>query len=403
VLGHALDITERVVAEQALRESEERFRLIADHAQDLIALMNLEGRCRYLSPSCEAILGYPLAALLGTDLRELIHADDLARVPDWRDTVLYEFRVRHADGRWIWLEGSSARVTWQGEPHLVAIARDISERRWAEDERALRLAQEQVVAREQEARARSEAALSLRDEVLTLATHDLRSPLMAVLGRAQLMRLRAQQEGTLDAAWLDEQLEALNAAGTRMLATIDEMADVARLQLGERLDLQLGEVDLGALASVVAEDYAGTHGARITVMAPAEVVVVRGDQARLLRVLQNLVENALRYSAPDSPVEVCVAQQRQEALVTVRDQGVGIPAADLPHVFTPFFRASTAQGTRGSGLGLAGVKLIVEQHGGRVEIASAVDKGTTVTVRLPRDLTAGRPRQATKHGHAEHG
>src|SRR5947209_7734231 len=134
VLGHALDITERIAAEHALKESEERFRLIADNAQDMICLMDLEWRCIYASPSCTTILGYPLQTLLGMRVLDLVHLDDLAHVPDWRNTnsALFEFRVRRMDGSWIRLEGSSATVIWKRAPHIVGIARDITERKWAD-------------------------------------------------------------------------------------------------------------------------------------------------------------------------------------------------------------------------------------------------------------------------------
>src|SRR2546423_6256808 len=100
VLGHALDITERIAAEHALKESEERFRLIAENARDMICLMDLEWRCVYASPACTAILGYPLQTLQGMRVLDLVHPDDFAHVPDWRNTspALLEFKARRMDG-----------------------------------------------------------------------------------------------------------------------------------------------------------------------------------------------------------------------------------------------------------------------------------------------------------------
>lgn len=384
VLGHALDITERVAAEQALRESEERFRLIAEHARDLICLLDPEGRCIYLSPACEIILGYSLATLPGMNLLDLVHPEDRAGMPDWHNMALHEFRMRCADGRWIWLAGSTAPFSWKGVPHVVGIARDITERRQAEDERARRLAQEQMLARELEARAQVEEALRLRDEILALATHDLRAPLTNVLGRTELVQRQARQGKVLDGSWLDAQMQSLRASAMRMLALIDEIGDVARLQTGQQLDLHVETLELRALVCAVAEEYAGVHGAeRVTVAAPPDAILVHGDQSRLSRALQNLVDNAVRYSARGSPVEVRVERAEQAALITVRDRGAGIPQDELPRLFTRFFRGSAAAGTPGSGLGLAGAKLIVEQHGGELSITSAVGEGTTVTVRLP--------------------
>jgi two-component system, cell cycle sensor histidine kinase and response regulator CckA len=134
VYGVTFDVTEREEATQALRESEERFRLIAEHAQDLIALLDSEGRFSYLSPSWESALGYPAGALLGTVALELIHPDDWPEGAKLGEGKLRELRHRKADGSWLWVEGLSYSVAGRlTASHFAVIARDISERRRAED------------------------------------------------------------------------------------------------------------------------------------------------------------------------------------------------------------------------------------------------------------------------------
>ena len=113
-------------------------------------------------------------------------------------------------------------------------------------------------------------------------------------------------------------------------------------------------------------------------------IIVDGDPARLARVIQNIIDNAVKYSPARTPVYVTISTQDRWATIVVRDSGVGIPADELPRLFTHFYRASTVGSVRGSGIGLAGAKSIVEQHGGQIELESAVGQGTTVTVRLPR-------------------
>ena len=115
----------------------------------------------------------------------------------------------------------------------------------------------------------------------------------------------------------------------------------------------------------------------------ASELLVRGDRARLTRVLHNLIGNAVKYSPRGTPIDVDVQTQEQRVVITVRDQGVGIPAEELPRIFTRFFRASTARGVKGTGIGLAGSRAIVEQHHGHITVESAVGQGTTVTVCLP--------------------
>jgi signal transduction histidine kinase len=171
---------------------------------------------------------------------------------------------------------------------------------------------------------------------------------------------------------------------------IDELRDVARLQVGQALELQCEEVDVSALVRVVAAEYSGAAGTpRVAVQTPAEAVQVCGDRARLERVLHNLIGNAVKYSPNGTPVDVAVQTQEQRAVVTVRDQGLGIPAEELPHIFTRFFRASTARGVTGTGIGLAGSRAIVEQHHGHITVESVVGRGTTVTVCLPRSTGEG--------------
>jgi signal transduction histidine kinase len=112
--------------------------------------------------------------------------------------------------------------------------------------------------------------------------------------------------------------------------------------------------------------------------------VLRGDRERLGRVLRNLIENGVKFSPKDTPVRVTLDRDVRWAMIVVKDQGVGIPAEDLPRVFERFFRAATAAEVKGTGLGLAGARAIVDRHGGEITIESTVGQGTTVTVRLPR-------------------
>ncbi len=166
-----------------------------------------------------------------------------------------------------------------------------------------------------------------------------------------------------------------------MLGTIGVVDDAARLRVGQALDLEQDPVDVVALAQAVAAEIAPQRS--VAVAAPEEPVIVVGDRARLGRALQNLVGNALKYSAEATPVRVTVTTHAGMAVVAVRDRGVGIPADELPRVTERSYRASTAQGVAGSGLGLYGAKAVVEQHGGTIAVESAVGDGTTVTLTLP--------------------
>ncbi len=241
-----------------------------------------------------------------------------------------------------------------------------------------------------EAQAAAEAAVRMRDEFLGLASHDLRSPLTNILGRADLLEMRLKGSTPPDTAWTGAQIEALRGAARRMLTTVQEITDAVQLQIGRALTLQQAVFDVSEMVRAVVEEYgARQDAAPLTVQAPPGVIV-EGDRARLERVVQNIVDNAVKYSPRRTAVRVTVRADDGWAVITVRDRGVGIPAEELPRIFTRFYRASTASGIKGTGIGLAGAKAIVEQHGGRVDLRSTLGRGTTVTVYLPaRHSNAG--------------
>lgn len=222
-----------------------------------------------------------------------------------------------------------------------------------------------------DARARLEARLR---QFVADASHELRAPITTIQGWAELY---------LQGAHADERavatMERVEAETARMRSLVDELALLARLDA--RVAGERAPVDLGRLAESVVEDARVVNPERrISLRADEEGVVVAGDEAQLLRVLRNLVGNAEQHAGADARIEVSVAAGEDAELV-VRDDGHGIPADDLPHVFERFYVADRRVG---SGLGLAIVRSIVESHGGTVHVDSAPGRGTEVRVRLPR-------------------
>lgn len=228
-------------------------------------------------------------------------------------------------------------------------------------------------------------SLRLRTETLASVAHDLRTPLTSLVGRADLAQTRLARGVDLnpDRAWLAAQLAAVQAAATRLRGAIDELDDVVHLVAGRELALMRERVDVGLLAHAVAQGFALQR--TVVVEAPDTPVVVMGDHARLDRVLQNLIGNAVKYSPAEAAVEVTVTRSDAAAVavIAVRDGGIGIPAAEAPRIFERYYRASTARGIAGSGLGLAGAQAVVARHGGTIAVESAEGVGTTVTLTLP--------------------
>ncbi len=243
------------------------------------------------------------------------------------------------------------------------------------------------------ARRQVEALAAERDAFLAAASHDLKTPLTTVKGTAQLLRRWLTRPGEVERERLVAGLNTIDATSNQMLGLINELLDATRVRLGQPLALERQPTDLVALTHrVVALQQAATDRHRLHVETTVETLVGTWDAARLERVLGNLLSNAVKYSPGGGEVRIELTREEDAtgrwAVVRVRDQGVGIPAADLPHIFESFYRASNVTGrVGGSGIGLAGARRIIEQHGGAIHVESREGKGSTFTVRLPMDDT----------------
>jgi signal transduction histidine kinase len=238
-------------------------------------------------------------------------------------------------------------------------------------------------------------AVQTRDEVLAAAAHDLKTPLASTKGIAQLLRKRIDPLRVPDGERITSGLQRIDQSVDRMTGLIDELLDLGRLQLGQPLDLNREAVDLGLLLRQVASDQqpnSPRHTFRVT--ASDEPIVGTWDAVRLRRVFDNLVSNAVKYSPEGGEVlvlaERSVTTEGRGAVIKVRDQGVGIPAADLPFVFERFRRGRNVAFAHGTGIGLAVAQSIVQLHGGSIRVESAEGRGTTFTVRLPITSTVSR-------------
>ncbi|HEX5501230.1 MAG TPA: GAF domain-containing sensor histidine kinase [Thermomicrobiales bacterium] len=288
---------------------------------------------------------------------------------------------------------------------VLSMARETPGRPYtAADQRLLQDLADRAAVAVENARLYREAreAARARDAFLATVSHDLKSPLSTVKGSAQLLRLQAARDESPDLARrVAEGAGRIEATADRMAALIDELLDAAQLAAGRALELDLAPTDLVTLAAeAVAAHGRGGAGPRVALDAPPAALTGRWDRARLERVLDNLLGNAIKYGRDGGAVTVRVARDGAWAVLAVRDDGVGIPAADLPRVFERFHRGGNVAGRiAGTGLGLAGAREIVERHGGTIEVASSEGVGTTVTVRLPlappaAPLPAGAPPDA---------
>lgn len=233
-----------------------------------------------------------------------------------------------------------------------------------------------------------EGALHAREALLSIVSHDLRNLVSAIGGSAKLMQSLVGLSSEVEARLMSNSLERINSATARMNGLISELLDFAQLQVGKPLELYRRTTNLVALASRVVTEhqhYTEKHIIRFETALPE--LVGLWDAPRLERVLDNLLSNAIKYSPKGGEIVVEVAEEGEDrswAVITVKDQGIGIPTSDLPYIFEWFRRAANVFGRiSGTGIGLASARQVVEQHGGTLEVISREGVGSVFTVRLP--------------------
>jgi signal transduction histidine kinase/GAF domain-containing protein len=240
----------------------------------------------------------------------------------------------------------------------------------------------------------------LKDEFIGIAAHELRNPVAALSGFAQMLVFQtAQGKGPPLAPWQNEALEEIDLASRRLVTLTEELLDVTRLQAG-RLQLQQTNTNVVALVQrMVTRLQRTTMHCHLTLQAPAAHLMVFMDQARIEQILSNLLNNAIKYSPQGGPIEVRLQEQHdmQEILISIRDSGIGIPTSEQAQIFSRFKRANNVHkaGITGTGLGLYLCRELIELHGGRIWFESVEDVGSTFFLTLP---FGGQARAGTYEG-----
>ena len=232
-----------------------------------------------------------------------------------------------------------------------------------------------------------EKANRLKDQFLSMASHELKTPITTIRGQAQiaLRRLSRQQDVPPELATTSTALEKIDEQTHRLNNLVDDLLDLSSIRAG-RIGLQLKQCDLVEICQDVIEEQRLLSGRTIDLQTSSPAVAFQGDCNRLSQVVVNLVSNAIKYSPQESPVQVQVVERDSVAVIEVHDAGKGIPKEQQAYIFEPFYRAPDAEvsSKRGMGLGLAISKDIVERHGGRIWCESKRGQGTTFFVELPR-------------------
>jgi signal transduction histidine kinase len=234
----------------------------------------------------------------------------------------------------------------------------------------------------------------LREEFLAAVSHDLKNPLSSIIGVTQLLQRTVARLDNPDSDRFQEGLATVMRAARRMSAQVNELLDIALITAKQDLPLEIGQYDLVAVvANLIEEHRLATEKHTFVLQSSQTKLLAQGDAPRLTRAISNILSNAEQYSPGGGAIVVTVSAHTEgsdcNAVITIADEGVGIEAPELPRVFAPFYRSgATVHLAKGTGIGLASARHIVEQHGGAITIASEPGHGTVVSIWLPLECPA---------------
>ncbi|HYW18606.1 MAG TPA: PAS domain-containing protein [Nodularia sp. (in: cyanobacteria)] len=380
-----LDLTQRKRAETALRESEERYRYLSNAIPQLVWICNIKGEYEYVNQRWCEFTGQRIQEAMGVGWTKVIHPDDIQlNIQSWMNALQTgepyeeEMRYRKFDGSYRWylarglpIKNEQGRIVkWFGT------STDIDHRKQLEAERNRLLQLEQV------ARGAAEKANQTKDEFVAMVSHDLRSPLNAILGWAKLLRTRE-----LDANTVTNALETIERNALSQAKLLEDLLNMSRILRGE-LQLEVRPVELVNIVKASVETAypsAEAQGIHLEWIIDESIPPIIGDANRLLQVLGNLLSNAIKFTPSGGRVEVQLAKTNDsQILIQVSDTGLGIKPEFLPHVFERYRQADCTSKHSGLGLGLAIARHLVQLHGGTIQARSKGEGlGATFTIKLP--------------------
>ena len=378
------DITERKRAEEEIRFQA----YLLDAVEQAVIATDLNGKITFWNSFAENLYGWTASEALGANILDLTpsvkmkdHAAEIFERLQSGQSWSGEFEVRRRDG-------TSFPATIEDSPiinergeliGIVGVSTDNTLRRRAEEER------ENLLLREQAARAEAEEANRLKDEFLATLSHELRNPLNVVIGYSEILR---RSDGTQPHSFVVKAAETIRRNALAQSQLVSDLLDLSRLQMGklslDRQPVSLSTVITEAIETVSAEVKA--KKINLFVELDSEILVVEGDSVRLGQIAWNLLNNAVKFTPLEGEIKVRLSREGDEAKLTVADSGQGISPEFLPHVFEIFRQADASSSRKqgGMGIGLALVKQLTELHDGRVHVDSeGHNRGASFSVSIP--------------------
>ena len=377
-------------SETAIRAGEERYRLLAENATDMITRHDEKGRVVFASLGAQQLFGEPAQKMIGDGLFERVHVADrpayltaLSRCHANGEPIAVEFRVRRAGAagpaRYVWVEMRCRPMRPQDtnaveRPSIVAVTRDVSDRK----------AQEAELTR---TRDEAESASRAKTQFLANMSHELRTPLNAVIGFSEI--LNRELFGALGEARYRDYARLIHESGEHLLNVVNDILDMSKIEAG-KFKIVKEPFEVASLVKSCCDLMRHTAEQRslslIVDVAPG-IPELPADKRACKQMLLNVISNAIKFTDPGGWVRVSARVEGESVELAVADNGIGIAEADLPKLGNPFVQANNSydRSYDGAGLGLSVVKGLARLHGGQLELASTLGQGTTATILLPLD------------------
>ncbi len=379
--GTLVNIHAQKQVQLALKESEERFRLMSENMTELVCMHDTEGCLTYVSPSCKNLLGYDQKDMIGLDPGGLM--SDAAR-DEVTNTLLHPMingnllndtvrvSIDKADGTPIWLETAVQPIIKNGElDSLLSVSRDISARKAAEEEIEKALLKEKELNK-------------LRSTFISMASHEFRTPLASIKSSVDLLDMYVEEAMPALQGSLGRHLGKVRNQIDRLTEMMNDVLILGKTE-AKKMPFEPVEADVVAFCmDFLEQNFLNREDGRfvnVEVKGSREKATL--DVSLLGHILSNVITNAFKYSEGAPNPELTISFTETNVCLEVKDYGVGIPEDEQHQLFESFFRAKNVIQLQGTGLGLVIVKEFTEMHGGTVEVASAENQGTSIKVQLP--------------------
>lgn len=368
--GTLTDITAEV-------ENFEKYRLLADNIHDIVCLHDMQGNFEYVAPSVTSLLGYTPEELEGQHPYHFIHPDDSDKVNEiYRGQLstgkayLVSYRFRSRSGQYHWLETSNKIIQEGGVSiKLISSSRIIDERVRAEENTMMALDERRRL-NDQKAR------------FISMASHEFRTPMASIQMSTDLIDMKIKSDPRYED--IRKHIEVINKEIDRFRLIMDNILTFGKAE-NDKIVLSKSHVNLLYLIAKCCERVrvALNEDRYIGISYLGTERLVQIDEPLMEHILENIISNAYKFSKGKAEPELTVVFHPDRFVLLLKDHGIGIPTADLPHLFSSFYRASNTSTIRGTGLGLVIVKNLVQRHGGKLEISSRQSEGSEVSILIP--------------------